>query len=90
LDRWGNRILIQKDLEKRQDALSFRKQGRIVMDNQPGASIERYFADLEDPRVERAREHKLLGIVVITVCAVICGADGWVGIQEFGEAKLNW
>ena len=60
------------------------------MDNQPGASIERHFADLEDPRVERTKEHKLLDIVVVAICAVICGADGWVGIQEFGEAKLEW
>lgn len=60
------------------------------MDNQPGASIERYFADLDDPRVDRTKQHKLLDIVVIAICAVICGADGWVGIQEFGEAKLEW
>jgi predicted transposase YbfD/YdcC len=60
------------------------------MDNQPSASIERYFADLEDPRIERSKEHKLLDIVIIAICAVICGADGWVGIQEFGEAKLEW
>jgi predicted transposase YbfD/YdcC len=60
------------------------------MDNQPGASIERHFADLDDPRVDRTKQHKLLDIVVIAICAVICGADGWVGIQEFGEAKLEW
>jgi len=60
------------------------------MDNQPGASIERYFADLEDPRIERAKQHKLLDIVVVAICGVICGADGWVGIQEFGESKEEW
>ena len=60
------------------------------MNNQPSGSIERHFADLEDPRVDRTKEHKLLDILVIAICGVICGADGWVGIQEFGEAKRQW
>jgi predicted transposase YbfD/YdcC len=62
----------------------------MAMDEQPGTSIERHFADLQDPRVERTRRHKLLDIVVLAICGVICGADDWVSIQEFGEAKLEW
>lgn len=60
------------------------------MDEQPGPSIEQHFADLQDPRVERTRRHKLLDIVVLAICGIICGADDWVSIQEFGEAKLQW
>ena len=60
------------------------------MDKQTNASIRSYFADLADPRVERTKRHKLLDILVITICAVICGADDWVAIQEFGESKLDW
>lgn len=60
------------------------------MDEQFGTSIERHFADLQDPRVERTKRHKLLDIVVLAICGVICGADDWVSIQEFGEAKLEW
>lgn len=60
------------------------------MDEQPGSSIEQHFADLQDPRVERTRRHKLLDIVVLAICGIICGADDWVSIQEFGEAKLQW
>lgn len=60
------------------------------MDKQTNASIGYHFAGLEDPRVERTKRHKLLDILVITICAVICGADDWVAIQEFGEAKLDW
>ena len=60
------------------------------MDKQPGASIEQHFADLEDPRVERTRRHKLLDIIVVAICGIICGADDWVSIQEFGEAKQEW
>ena len=32
----------------------------------------------------------MLNIVVITICAVICGADNWVAVQSFGNAKYKW
>lgn len=48
------------------------------------------FATLIDPRVERTKEHQLLDIVLIAICAVVCGADGWVEVAEFGETKLEW
>jgi len=60
------------------------------MAEKPSTSIERHFADLQDPRVERTKRHKLLDIVVLAICGVICGADDWVSIEEFGEAKLEW
>ncbi len=48
------------------------------------------FADLVDPRVERTKEHRLLDIVAIAICAVVCGADSWVAVEEFGKAKQGW
>lgn len=54
------------------------------------AAIEHHFGDLQDPRVDRTKRHELLDIVVIAICAVICGADGWVAIEEFGKAKQGW
>ncbi len=48
------------------------------------------FADLTDPRVDRTKEHFLADIVAIAICAVICGADSWVAIEEFGKAKQAW
>lgn len=48
------------------------------------------FADLVDPRVDRTKEHRLLDIVAIAVCAVVCGADSWVAVEEFGKAKQGW
>lgn len=49
-----------------------------------------HFAQLPDPRVRRTRRHALVDILVITVCAVICGADDWVAIARFGRAKRRW
>lgn len=60
------------------------------MDQMPLGSLLTHFAALDDPRVERTKHHALLDIVVIAVCAVICGADSWVEIEEFGNAKLAW
>jgi hypothetical protein len=56
----------------------------------PTVAICDHFADLEDPRLDRTKLHKLLDIIIITICAVICGADSWVEIEEFGNAKVDW
>lgn len=60
------------------------------MERNPAASIEKHFVNLEDPRVDRTKLHKLLDILVIAICAVICGADNWQEVQLFGEAKEAW
>ena len=61
------------------------------MSNPPISSIEAHFESLPDPRRDDCRTpHKLLDIVVITICAVICGADNWVAVQSFGNAKYKW
>ena len=56
----------------------------------PKATILDHFADLDDPRVERTRRHKLVDIIAIAICATICGADSWVHIELFGRSKLAW
>jgi hypothetical protein len=53
------------------------------------SSFLEHFASLEDPRVERNQRHALLDIVLLTVCAVVSGADGWGAIEEFGREKLD-
>ena len=52
--------------------------------------IREPFQGLTDPRMERAQRHDLLDIIALTICAVICGADNWVEIAEFGQAKAEW
>jgi len=53
-------------------------------------SITAHFAALPDPRVERTKQHRLLDIPTIALCAVICGADDLVGMVTFAEAKAPW
>jgi predicted transposase YbfD/YdcC len=60
------------------------------MTAQQNNSIVEYFAEVVDPRVERTKDHPLVNILVITLCAVICGADDWVSVEEYGCSKAEW
>lgn len=52
--------------------------------------LTQHFAELDDPRVERTKLHRLLDIVVIALCAVIAGAESWDDIALFGQTKAAW
>jgi len=60
------------------------------METEGRATIAAYFAEISDPRVARTRLHQLLDILVIAICAVICGADTWVEMEAYGRAKEQW
>ncbi len=53
------------------------------------AKIQHHFATLTDPR-RRPPVYPLINIVTIAICAVICGADDFVAIAEFGKAQRAW
>lgn len=53
-------------------------------------SLDIYFSRLPDPRGDRGRRHLLSDIMVIAILAVICGAEHWTEIEEFGHAKEEW
>src|SRR5437868_7250026 len=53
-------------------------------------SLRAAFADLPDPRVERTRWHSLLDLLVIALCATLCGADSFNDIEAWAHAKEAW
>jgi hypothetical protein len=53
------------------------------------SSFQDHFASLSDPRSSNAR-HELIDLLVIAVCAVMCGAEGWEDIEEYGKAQAPW
>lgn len=59
------------------------------MKQNPVATITEYFSKLKDPRRYNKR-HLLHDIIVIAICAAICGADDWVAVEDFGKAKQSW
>ncbi len=58
-------------------------------DNETLSFID-YFAELADPRIEDRCDHKLIDILFIATSAVICGADGFTDMEEFGKSKETW
>ena len=46
-----------------------------------------HFDDLTDPRMDRTKRHLLIDMVVIALCAAICGAEGWADVERFGKKK---
>lgn len=49
-----------------------------------------FFSNISNPRVERTQKHNLDSILFIFLCAVICIAEGWNEIEDYGNAKIDW
>jgi len=60
------------------------------MEKQSTVALLDHFAALPDPRIERHRWHKLSDILVIAVCAVLCGAESYPAIEDFGQEREDW
>lgn len=54
------------------------------------SSLVECFSDVDDPRVNRQRRHKLIDIIVIATLAVMCNANGWKEIYLWGDANHQW
>lgn len=55
-------------------------------------SFLKHFENLEDPRIKNNhnKRHSLTDILILTILAVICGAESWIDIEEFGDSKEDW
>jgi Transposase len=53
-------------------------------------SLADAFIAIHDPRIERTKKHSLVDILVITLCATICGVEGWEEIEIFAEEREDW
>src|SRR3989304_4776331 len=62
----------------------------IAMTASPATNVRHHFATVADPRIDRTKAHDLLDMIVIALCAIVCGADSWVEVEDFGNAKLDW
>jgi len=54
------------------------------------ASIIEHFQTLEDPRIERTKKHTLLDILVIALCTLLTGGEGFQDMELFGKSKEAW
>jgi predicted transposase YbfD/YdcC len=60
------------------------------MEERISGGIEQHFGEVEDPRVDRTKLHKLVDILVVAICAVIAGAESWEDVADFGLARIEW
>jgi predicted transposase YbfD/YdcC len=49
-----------------------------------------HFRPLADPRVDRTKDHALIDVLVIGVCTLVCGGEGFNDMEDFGQAKAEW
>lgn len=72
---------------------SKRGRGKLKVDRPSTDAVAAFLAPLlfiDDPRVERNKFHNLHEMLVIALCAVIAGAEGWVGVEQFGLTHEEW
>ena len=61
----------------------------LIEDTQ-AVPLIRFFSNLQDPRIDQTKRHNLMDIVTIAIFAVVCGADSWVDVEQFGNSKKEW
>jgi predicted transposase YbfD/YdcC len=52
--------------------------------------LKDHFATIAEPRTGPAQEHELLDILMIAVCAMLCGAEGFTDIALWGRCQQDW
>lgn len=60
------------------------------MHKKPLETLKVHFAQVNDSRINRTKDHLLIDIIGIAICAVICGAENWVDIELYGNSKIVW
>jgi predicted transposase YbfD/YdcC len=53
-------------------------------------SIRKHFARLRDPRLNRRKRHLLPDLIIMAICAVICGANNFPQIAAFAHRRRDW
>lgn len=57
------------------------------MEDKPIGRLSEHMGKVKDPRIGNATRHKFIDNLVIAICAVVCGADGWSAVALFGRSK---
>jgi len=53
-------------------------------------SFHKHFKWIPDPRRGNKKKYNLLEVIILSVIAVICGAEGWYDMEEFGKNKIGF
>jgi predicted transposase YbfD/YdcC len=61
-----------------------------MQNEHPHPSLVEHFKSLVDPHVDRTKDHDLIDVLVIAMCALLCGAESFNDMEDFGKAKEEW
>ena len=53
-------------------------------------TLSEHFKKLRDPRIDRRKDHRLHDILIIAISSMLCGAETFVDMEDFGLAKEDW
>jgi predicted transposase YbfD/YdcC len=53
-------------------------------------AVSRFFTRLRDPRRRHRKLHLLMDIIIISICAVIAGANDWQEVVTFAQHRQAW
>lgn len=45
---------------------------------------------IKDPRIDRTKRHPLVSVLFIGICSVLCGAESWEQMEDFGNERKDW
>lgn len=61
-----------------------------MQNTHPHLTLIEEFKTITDPRVDRTKDHDLIDILVIAVCALLCAAESFNDMEDFGKARQHW
>ena len=64
--------------------------GQASTPDQPPRRLIECFQEVPDPRVNRTRDHKLIDILFIGLCAMLTVGENFTDMEDFGKAKEGW
>jgi hypothetical protein len=56
----------------------------------PKKSLVEHLGHINDPRVNRTKEHPLINVLLIGLCTLLCGGETFNDMEDFGHAKRDW
>src|SRR5580658_8417830 len=60
------------------------------MQKHPKISLIEHSENLADPRVNRTKDHDLIDVLIIAICALLCAGESFNDMEDFGKAKEDW
>ena len=72
------------------ECMSRKKQFEIEINETWFDDWEAYFGNIVDPRLQRNQLHPLIDVLMLALCAIISGAEGWTDVEKYGKTRESW